>query len=390
MLFYARRLLPWPLLSGARFRPTKGRRGLFTAGLTAARPGPSAATRASGRTGWCTASAPHRSEGPDQCLVTALGRGTRLRTSRRGWSRSLPRGWGRNGGAWVAATWATRLRPVAAWPSDDGGRRAGRPPGRAPPFENRGVRRPPRGRSFRRDLVAFPPGDPITRAPTLRSDGLAARLVSCCGTSDLLKTWALRSDSSPLRTRMAPGTQHPRRRPTAARGDRGQPPAWPRLAERDPAKTRVMLGELQTEATSALEDPPDLARGIYPPLLADGGPPAALEAQARKSPVPVTVTPDGVGRCSRRSSRHALLRCPRRCRTAKWLRMRTTWMSGYPERAHELAFEVIDDGEGFDQTSTQPGTGLQGMADRLEAIGGLLEVRSRPGMGTTVTGRVPV
>ena len=52
-------------------------------------------------------------------------------------------------------------------------------------------------------------------------------------------------------------------------------------------------------------------------------------------------------------------------------------------------FEVIDDGAGFDQASTGYGTGLQGMADRLDALGGQLEVRSVPGRGTTVAGRVP-
>ena len=54
-----------------------------------------------------------------------------------------------------------------------------------------------------------------------------------------------------------------------------------------------------------------------------------------------------------------------------------------------LSFEVSDDGSGFDPSSTGYGTGLQGMADRLDAIGGTLQVRSAPGEGTVVTGRVP-
>jgi signal transduction histidine kinase len=56
----------------------------------------------------------------------------------------------------------------------------------------------------------------------------------------------------------------------------------------------------------------------------------------------------------------------------------------------ELVFEVSDDGHGFDPRATPRGTGLQGMADRLEAIGGRLKVRSAPGEGTAVTGSVPV
>jgi signal transduction histidine kinase len=56
-----------------------------------------------------------------------------------------------------------------------------------------------------------------------------------------------------------------------------------------------------------------------------------------------------------------------------------------------LTFAVADDGVGFivgERTST--GTGLQGMADRLDAVGGALEIRSAPGEGTTILGRVPV
>jgi signal transduction histidine kinase len=54
-----------------------------------------------------------------------------------------------------------------------------------------------------------------------------------------------------------------------------------------------------------------------------------------------------------------------------------------------LKFEVSDDGAGFDPASTGYGTGLQGMADRLHAHGGSLTVRSAPGAGTTISGRLP-
>jgi signal transduction histidine kinase len=57
--------------------------------------------------------------------------------------------------------------------------------------------------------------------------------------------------------------------------------------------------------------------------------------------------------------------------------------------AGQLNFSVTDDGKGFDPASMPPGSGLQGMADRMDALGGILEVRSEPGMGTTVTGRIP-
>ena len=161
------------------------------------------------------------------------------------------------------------------------------------------------------------------------------------------------------------------------------------LASRDPAKTAEMADQLQAEATEALEDLRDLARGIYPPLLADRGLPVALEAQARKAAVHVSVETDGVGRYPP-DVESALYFC---CLEA------IQNVSKYANASHAtvrlsdeegLSFEVTDDGLGFDPSSTGYGTGLQGMADRLDAIGGTLEIRSRPGSGTTVTGRVPV
>jgi signal transduction histidine kinase len=55
----------------------------------------------------------------------------------------------------------------------------------------------------------------------------------------------------------------------------------------------------------------------------------------------------------------------------------------------ELTFEVSDDGQGFDPVNTRSGSGLTNMSDRLSALGGELSVRSSPGEGTTVHGRVP-
>jgi signal transduction histidine kinase len=55
----------------------------------------------------------------------------------------------------------------------------------------------------------------------------------------------------------------------------------------------------------------------------------------------------------------------------------------------DLTFEVSDDGAGFDTGQTSYGSGLRGMADRIEVIGGTLEVRSTPGRGTSITGRLP-
>jgi signal transduction histidine kinase len=54
-----------------------------------------------------------------------------------------------------------------------------------------------------------------------------------------------------------------------------------------------------------------------------------------------------------------------------------------------LRFEVADDGVGFEPGATTRGTGLQGIADRLDALGGRFEIRTAPGEGTTLVGIVP-
>jgi signal transduction histidine kinase len=162
------------------------------------------------------------------------------------------------------------------------------------------------------------------------------------------------------------------------------------LTERDPAKAAAMLEQMEAETQSALEDLRDLARGIYPPLLADKGLEAALVAQARKSPVPVEVHAEGIERLPQDveaavyfSALEALQN------TAKYANASRATVT--LRRANgSLSFSVVDDGVGFDQGVTGYGTGLQGMADRLGALDGELEVTSRPGSGTTVAGRVPV
>ena len=71
---------------------------------------------------------------------------------------------------------------------------------------------------------------------------------------------------------------------------------WNSTAGKDPGHDRQLAAKLGSRRTHALEDLRDLARGIYPPLLADKGLGAALEAQARKAAVPTTVAADGIER----------------------------------------------------------------------------------------------
>jgi signal transduction histidine kinase len=152
---------------------------------------------------------------------------------------------------------------------------------------------------------------------------------------------------------------------------------------------REMLAELRQDAVGAVADLRDLARGIYPPLLASKGLVAALEAQAGKAPVPTTVTADGVGRYPQ-DLEAAVYFCVLEAlqNVAKYAgashaEVRLATSGG------DLRFEVADDGAGFDPETKAYGTGLQGMTDRLHAHGGSLTVRSAPGAGTTLLGRLP-
>jgi len=162
------------------------------------------------------------------------------------------------------------------------------------------------------------------------------------------------------------------------------------IVERDPAKARELLDQLQAQAHETLEDLRDLARGIYPPLLADEGLAPALVAQGRKVPVPVEVRPDGIGRYEQEVEA-AVYFCVLEAlqNVTKYARATRVDVT-LEDDGHGLAFTVSDDGVGFDRTSPTRGTGLQGMADRLDAVGGSLQVRSEPGRGTAVIGRVPV
>jgi signal transduction histidine kinase len=162
-----------------------------------------------------------------------------------------------------------------------------------------------------------------------------------------------------------------------------------RLAE-DPEKVRAAATQLQGAVADALEDLRNLARGIYPPLLADKGLAEALASQGRKAVVPTSVEPDSVGRYPQEIEA-AVYFCALEAlqNIGKYARASSAVVR-LTETGGELRFEISDDGDGFDASSTNYGTGLQGMADRLAAIGGALEVESAPGSGTTIRGSIPV
>ena len=162
------------------------------------------------------------------------------------------------------------------------------------------------------------------------------------------------------------------------------------LLVRDPAKAADILVQLKGDADEALETLRDLARGIYPPLLADRGLVVALESQARKATVPVHIHADGIGRYPQEIEA-ALYFC-----TLEALQnvQKYAAASVVEVRLHDdsrqVHVDVIDDGRGFDLAAVTRGAGLTNMEDRIDALGGSLRVASSPGSGTTLRASVPV
>ena len=157
----------------------------------------------------------------------------------------------------------------------------------------------------------------------------------------------------------------------------------------DPA-ARELAAAVKDGVRAALDDLRDLARGIYPPLLADQGLVPALQAQARKAALPVQIDADGIRRYPQ-DTEAAVYFCTLEAlqNVAKYAHAsRATVRLSCSDGS--LEFTVTDDGTGFDTTTIPPGTGLQGMADRLAALGGALHIRSQPGEGTILSGELPL
>jgi signal transduction histidine kinase len=162
-----------------------------------------------------------------------------------------------------------------------------------------------------------------------------------------------------------------------------------RLATKEAPRVAEMLVQLKLETQDALETLRDLARGIYPPLLASNGLVMALDSHARKVPVPVEVRTVDVGRYDEETEAAVYFCCLEALQNVvKSAQASRVWvrLEGSPG---SLFFQVEDDGMGFDMSSVERGAGLQNMIDRVEALGGTLELISAPGEGTRVSATLP-
>ncbi len=157
----------------------------------------------------------------------------------------------------------------------------------------------------------------------------------------------------------------------------------------DRARAEVLLQELGSDLSEAVDRLRDLARGIFPPMLVERGLAAALEMHVMKTGLDADLDADGV----------AGVRFPREIEAALYFCAVEALQNVSKHapaaevsvglRLHGGSVElcVRDAGPGFDTGAANDGSGLENMADRLEAVGGSLEVVSAPGRGTMVRAR---
>jgi signal transduction histidine kinase len=164
------------------------------------------------------------------------------------------------------------------------------------------------------------------------------------------------------------------------------------LVRTEPGEAESLLDEITTQATTALTQLRELARGVFPAVLAERGLAAAIEAHVAGYPG-VRLEAGQVGENTRfapeveAAAYFCCLEALQNC--AKHAPGAAVAVSLARPGPGWLEFAVGDDGPGFDPRAVRSGSGRQNMADRLAALGGALQLRSEPGRGTTVTGRLP-
>ena len=159
----------------------------------------------------------------------------------------------------------------------------------------------------------------------------------------------------------------------------------------DPELELLVRGALD-ELEGAIDDLRELARGLHPPLLAREGLAAALQAGATRSTVPVELELQLPVRLSPELEAAAYYVCAEAAtNTIKHAQATQVWLSAVHENG-SLIVVVRDDGIGGAcvECGEEQATGLGGLKDRVEALGGVLEVVSPDGAGTLLTATFPI
>jgi signal transduction histidine kinase len=159
-------------------------------------------------------------------------------------------------------------------------------------------------------------------------------------------------------------------------------------AETGDAEAAELVRQAGDEATLALKDLRDLARGIHPAILTNRGLPAALEDLAGRASVPVdviAVPPERLPDQVEAAAYFVVSECL--ANIDKHAQATSATVSVTPEDGHLLVV-VTDDGVGG--AGLDGGSGLQGLEDRVGALDGTIAVDSPPGHGTRVRATIPL
>jgi signal transduction histidine kinase len=157
---------------------------------------------------------------------------------------------------------------------------------------------------------------------------------------------------------------------------------------KSPDEAERLLGQLAEELSAAIVELRELAQGIHPAVLTERGLEAAVEVLAARAPLSVSLDldlperlPEAVETAAYYAVSEALANVAKHAR-AHTARVTIAWSDDV------LVVEVADDGTGG--ADLELGTGLRGLCDRVEALGGQLWVESSLGDGTLVRGELPV
>ncbi|HEY2714635.1 MAG TPA: sensor domain-containing protein [Solirubrobacterales bacterium] len=154
----------------------------------------------------------------------------------------------------------------------------------------------------------------------------------------------------------------------------------------DNPEAAELVRAARSEAGAAIAELRDLARGIAPPILADRGLPAAVEALGRRSPVPVTIEAELVQRPPAVIETAAYFVCAEALTNVAKHAPEAAATVRINGGADVLRVEVADDGPGG---ADPAGGGLSGLRARVAALDGELRVSSPPGGGTTIEVELP-
>jgi signal transduction histidine kinase len=150
------------------------------------------------------------------------------------------------------------------------------------------------------------------------------------------------------------------------------------------------LAELAVELDEALDELRSVVHGIYPPRLAEAGLPEALREAQLHSTANVIAEVEDVGRLSEACEIAIYYCCLEALQNVAKHAGEDAVASLRLWRDRQVVrFSISDDGAGFLPRGRRESGGLTNMSDRIGAVGGSLAVRSAPGGGTTVEGRVP-